>query len=168
VTAVYADFAADLPSAGTIAFSSLEENEEVFRSYGINQEMKQLGNGEFSSALTARRYGETELFSDRYNVALSIYLEPPPDTIGFLFPRTASGHFLASGVELGNTKLLVTPQGCGADLVGPALFGSDCIVMPTRRFHELVERLCDNFDPMESLSIVSCDRPDLVNIPSAI
>jgi AraC-like DNA-binding protein len=168
MTINYDLFAADLPKAETIAFSSLEENEEVLRSYGVNQEMKQLGKGKFSSALASRRYGEAELYSDRYNVAASMYLEPPADTVAFLFPRTASGRFLASGVDLGNEKLLVLPQGSATDIVGPALIGSDSILIPTQRFHELVERLCTNFEPIESLHVVASERVSHLKIRNAI
>jgi AraC-like DNA-binding protein len=164
----YDHFAADLPKADSIAFSSLEENEEVLKSYGINQEMKQLGKGKFSSALASRRYGETELYSDRYNVAASMTLEPPADTVAFLFPRTASGRFLASGVDLGNEKLLVLPQGSATDIVGPALIGSDSILMPTQHFHELSERLCPNLEPIESLHVVTSELVRHLKIRDAI
>ena len=164
----YDRFAADLPKAETIAFSSLEENEEVLLSCGVNQEMKQLGKGKFNSALASRRQGEAELYSDRFNVAVSMSLEPPADTVAFLFPRTASGCFLASGVDLGNEKLLVLPQGSATDIVGPALIGSDSILIPTQRYHELVERLCTSFEPIESLHVVASEFVRHLKIRDAI
>jgi AraC-like DNA-binding protein len=164
----YDHFAADLPKAETIAFSSLEENEEVLRSCGVNQEMTQLGKGEFSSALASRLYDGTELYSDRYNVALSLSLEPPADTVAFLFPRTSSGDFFASGVNLGNQKLLVLPQGSATDIVGPAQIGSDSILIPTQRFHELVERLCTSLEPIESLHVVTSELVSYPGIRDAI
>ena len=52
-----------------------------------------------------------------------MYLEPPEQMVGFLFPRTVSGRFLAEGANLSNERLLVLPPGSGADIVVPALVG---------------------------------------------
>jgi AraC-like DNA-binding protein len=164
----YDHFAADLPKAESIAFTSLDENEEFLNRCGITQEMKQLGKGKFRSALASRKYGEAELYSDRFNIALSMQLEPPADTVAFMFPRTASGHFLASGVDLGNDKLLVLPQGSCSDIVGPVLIGSDSILIPTQHFHELVERLCTNAEPIESLHVVASELVRNLKIRDAI
>jgi len=158
MTIHYDNFAADISDAESSEFSSVEENEETLGSYGVDQEMKQLGKGPYRATLAMRRCGEVELFSDRFNVALSMHLEPPEQMVGFLFPRTVSGRFLAEGADLGNERLLVLPPGSGADIVVPALVGSDSILIPTQRFHELVARLCPALEPIESLAVVGGDH----------
>ena len=138
----YATFASDLPAHGRMVFTSVEENEEAFRSQGVEQRMRQLGPGEYHSDLAVRITSQSDFYADRYNKALSMYLEPPAGMVGFLFPRSASGQFFASGEDLDNQRLLVFPEGCGADIVIPALAGSEAFVIPETRFIEMTEVLC--------------------------
>ena len=137
----YEEFASDLPLRNAIEFNSAEESEEVLRSMGIEQPLRQLGAGEFRYRLGARVTAEADLFADRFSTAVSLHLEAPAGTIAMLFPRTASGHFLSSGDQVGDHKLVILPDGSGTDIVGPDLVGSEAIIIPRRRFSELIEAL---------------------------
>ncbi len=110
--------------------------------HGVNQPIRQLGKGDYRSCLAMHEADEVALFADRFSVSASIYLEPPVGMVGFLFPRTASGQFLASGHNVGNDKLLVLPPGSATDIVMPeVLAGSEAIGIGETRFVELAERL---------------------------
>jgi len=123
-------------------FTSAEEMEEALQQAGVYQPIRQLEGGEFRSALAVQSTELADLFSDRYNTAISIYLEPPAGAVGFLFPRSESGHFRANGVDIGNDKLLVVANGSGVDIVGPALVGSEAFALPEKHFIELTEVIC--------------------------
>ncbi len=138
----YRTFASDLPSHRTNVFASVEECEETMRLHGVNQPMRQLGKGRFRSALATLETDEAALFADRFNVSLSMVLEPPAGMVGLLFPRTPSGQFLASGENAGVDRLIVFPPGSASDIVIPELAGSEAIAIPESRFIELTERLC--------------------------
>ena len=97
----YEEFASGLPLDRTTVFTSAEENEETMRRLGVNQRVRQLGRGKFRSDLAVLSTEQGDLFSDRFNRACSMFLEPPPGTVGLVFPRSAGGQFLASGEERG-------------------------------------------------------------------
>jgi AraC-like DNA-binding protein len=138
----YEEFASDLPLHRTIVFTSAEENEETMQRYGVNQEVRQLGKGRFRAHLAVRSTEQAELFSDRFSTAVSMRLEPPAGTVGFLFPRGASGKFLASGENVANGKLVVLPDGSGTDIVASGPLGSEAILVTKARFVEMIEVLC--------------------------
>lgn len=138
----YEAFVADLPTQRTVSFSSVEENEEAFRRHGVNQPMRQMGPGRFRSDLTVLETEEASLFVDRYSQGVSLFLEPPAGMVGFLFPRSTNGRFLANGRDVGNDELLVMPRGSATDIIIPGLAGSEAIGISKLRFDELVELLC--------------------------
>ncbi len=154
MTTCYTTFASDISRADPREFSSVEENEEFLRCLGVNQEMQQLGRGEYLANLAVRSYDGVEFFSDRFNVPLEMRLEPPPESVGILFPRTRSGRFLANGVDIGNNGILVLPPGACADLVVPALVGSDNIAISQDRFTELLQTLCPSLEGFDSSAIL--------------
>ena len=129
----------------------MEENEEELRRLGVNQEMRQLGSGDYRCDLAFRDMESCQLISDRFNKALLMYLEPPPGTAAFLFPKSISGRFLAFGENVGNQKVLFFPEGSGADITIPALAGSESLVLPHQRFIEMSQALCPAMDRPESL-----------------
>jgi AraC-like DNA-binding protein len=135
----YEEFASDLPLHDSIEFTSAEESEEALQSMGIDQPVRQIGRGDFRYRLAMRSTPAVDLYADRFSVAVSMHLEAPADTIAMLFPRTASGHFLASGDQAGNDKLVVIPDGSGTDIVGPDLVGSEAIIISRLRFSELLD-----------------------------
>jgi hypothetical protein len=47
----YENFVSNLPRDNRVSFDSVEENQEILASLGVNQDMKQLGKARFS-----RRY----------------------------------------------------------------------------------------------------------------
>jgi len=153
----YEDFAATLPPERTVAFTSPEELEEVFDQAGIDQPTRQLERGDFRARLAMLNTKYADLISDRYSTAVSLQLRLPPDTVGFLFPRSASGHFVANGEDIGNDSLLVFASGCEADISGPALIGADSIAMPESLFVELIEALCPTADRPEVTAIFDGD-----------
>ena len=157
----YEVFAADLPSDRRITFTSVEENEEELRRLGVKQEMRQLGSGIYRCDLAIRSMEGCELFSDRFNKPILMHLEPPPDTVGFLFPRSVSGKFLASGKNVGSEKLLFFPEGSGADITIPALAGSEAFLIPEQRFIEISQALCPAMDRPESLMAIGGNTAQL-------
>jgi len=151
----YEEFASDLPLRNAIEFTSAEQSEEVLRSMGIEQPVRQLGTGEFRYRLAGHDTAGAELFSDRFSISVSLHLEAPAGMIAMLFPRTASGHFMASGNQVGDQKLIILPYGSGTDIVGPDLVGSEAILVPLRRFHELSDALRPAPQPMRPKTMVT-------------
>jgi AraC-like DNA-binding protein len=137
----YATFASDLP-ADRIVFHSAEENQETMRRYGVKQEVRQIGRGKFRCDMAVRATEHADLYSDRFNRAFSMRLEPPEGTVGLVFLRSASGHALASGENAANDQLVVLPDGKGTDIVAPDLAGSEALTVPKTRFIEMTEALC--------------------------
>ena len=150
----YMKFTANLPLDRTIKFASAEENTETMKSWGVNQEVRQLGAGKFRADLAVRRVQDIELYADRFNKAVSVYLEPPAGTITFLFPRSVSGKFLACGQNVGNEKLIVIPDGSGVDIAVPELAGSEAVTISSARLTELSEVLTPTFIQPDGLRIV--------------
>lgn len=164
----YAEFASDLPVSGRISFASPEENEEIMRSYGINQQVRQLGKGCFRAdcAMLDTRHG---IFSaDRFNQACSVYLEPPAGMVAFLMFRAAGGQVLASGETVANDKLVVLPNESGIDIVSPELAGSDAVVLPASRYSELMEVLCPRWERPNALAVIKGDAQQLRIIRDAL
>ena len=98
----YEQFSSDLPKERTTSFSSVEENQEVMASLGVDQDIKQIGKGVLQADLCVRETQQAGLFCDRFSKAVSMFLEPPAGTAGFLIPRSASGKFMASGTDVSN------------------------------------------------------------------
>ena len=73
----YDEFASGLPRDRTFSFTSAEEKEEELLRSGVCQPMRQMGKGKFCSSLAVLGTEQRDLFSDRYNTAISLYLEPP-------------------------------------------------------------------------------------------
>ncbi len=164
----FEEFAATLPRERMVEFTSPEELEEVLSQAGIKQPTRQLEKGDFRARLAMSGTNHADLFSDRYSTAISMQLEPPENTVGLLFPRTASGHFLANGEDVGNDKLLVFAGGCGADISGPPLIGAESIAMPETRFIELIEVLCPTADRPEVTAIFDGDPVQLHALRKAV
>lgn len=154
-------FESDLPRHRRITFSSAEENEEAMRDQGVTQELRQLGSGQFRCSMVTNETEQVALFSDRFNKAFSMYLAPPADTVAFLISRSASGEFYASGENLGNEKLAILFPESGADIVVPALIGSESFVIAKARFAELTETLCPTMARCETMEVFRGDTAEL-------
>jgi AraC-like DNA-binding protein len=157
----YEEFKSDLPRDGTSVFTSAEENEEVMRSYGVTQEIRQSGKGKFRCDLALRGTEQADLFADRFNKAFSMYLQPPEGTVGVLFPRSASGKFVASGNDVANEKIVVFLNGYGADIVAPDLVGSEAFTIPEARFIEMSWALCPTCAPPEQTVVIEGNPAEL-------
>ena len=153
----YDEFIEDLPSDHRISFSCAEENEEILKRYGITQEIRQLGKGRFRSDLAATSAGELGLYSNRFDTAVSLYCEPPPDAIAMLFTRCTEGEFHAQGNKVTDGALVFIPDGCGLDIVASGLFGSDTTIVPEERFQESVETLYPDLDLPDTTSVLNPD-----------
>lgn len=160
----YMKFTANLPLDRTIKFASAEENTETMKSWGVNQEVRQLGAGEFRADLAVRRIEDVELYADRFNKAVSVYLEPPAGTVSFLFPRSVTGKFLACGHNVGNERLIVIPDGSSVDIAVPDLAGSEAISISITRFTELSEVLTPTFIWPDDLTIVEGNLAQLYHL----
>ncbi len=130
-------------------------------SLGVNQQMKQLGRGEFQGDMSVRVTKDAELFADRFNKGLSIYLAPAAERIGFFIPHTIRGSFTVSGSTISNEKLLIVHEGAGVDIMSPDLLGSESICISTSRFNELVEVLCPSVKLQEITSAIKGDTTQL-------
>jgi AraC-like DNA-binding protein len=150
---VYERFAADLPPDRTVAFTCAEENEETLDRHGVNQRMRQVGNGSFRSHLAVLESGDTVLAADRFKTAISFFLELPAGMVGFLLPRSATGRFRVCGTDVANHELIFLSPGSGTDIVTSELAGSEAIVIPAARFIELTERLCPMSKPPRPNSV---------------
>lgn len=157
----YAEFASDLPLHDRISFSSPEENEEIMRRYGINQQVRQLGKGGFRAECAMLETPHAILSADRFNQACSVYLEPPPGMVVFLMFRAAGRQLLASGEAVANDKLVLLPDGSGADIVSPELAGSDAVILPVSRYFELMEVLCPRCERPNALAVINGDTQQL-------
>jgi len=164
----YEEFASDLPRDRTVSFTSAEEMEEELLRSGVYQPIRQMGKGKFRSHLAVLSTEQGDLFSDRYNVAISLYLEPLAGSVGILFPRSASGDFRASGCNVGNDKLIVVPGGSGMDIVGPALVGSEAIAVPESRFIEMTEALCPTYVRPERMAVIEGNTTQLHALRKAV
>ncbi len=164
----YEEFASDLPLQRTIVFTSPEENEETMRRCGVTQEIRQSGKGKFRCDLAVRSTEQADLFADRFNKAFSMYLEPPEGMVGFLFPRSASGRFLASGTNVANGKVIVLRNGSGTDIVAPDLVGSEAFTVPEARFIEMTEVLCPTFDRPEKTVVIEGNPAQLHVLRKAV
>ncbi len=139
----YNQFISDLPPNKTVVFSSAEQNEQAMRRLGVNQhDVRQLGRGKFRSDMAIQSAGEVLVGSDRFNRAVSMYLEPPEGTVGLIVFRSANGEFRASGENVANDKLVVLPSGSGIEIMATDLCGCDAIAVPEARFIEITEALC--------------------------
>ena len=157
----YMKFASGLPLDRTIKFASGEESTETMKRWGVNQEVRQLGAGKFRSDLAVRRVQDVDLYADRFNKAISVYLEPPADTVSFLFPRSVTGKFLACGHNVGNDKLIVIPDGSSVDIAAPDLAGSEAITISNTLYVELSEVLTPTLIRPDDLTIVEGNSAQL-------
>jgi AraC-like DNA-binding protein len=153
----YDKFSSDLPLSGMASFSSPEENEEFMSQNGINQHLRQLSSGDFHADYAMLETDQAILTADRFNRECAVYLEPPPDTVALLVFRSAGGRFLASGENVTNDKLVVLPDGYGADLVTPELAGSEGIILHKSKYAELVQVLCPSCIQPEGVAILEGD-----------
>ncbi len=164
----YEEFASDISEAAAFSFESVKENEESLQRLGVNQTMRQSGSGRYQCKLAAKSTPQAELISDRFNLAVTLSLEPPEGCVAFLFPRTVSGQFLASGFDLGNDSNLFFNEKAHADISVPELVGSDSLVITKQRFGELTHLLYPDFEPGPGLSLISGDGARLVALRDRI
>jgi len=154
-------FAADLPRQHSQWFTSPEALEKALQQFGIYQPTRQAKQGNFRAGLAHRAYPDCELFSDRYSTDLSLYLSSPSDDVGFVLPRSPSNHFVINGINLGDDQLAVAQTSEGMNISGPGPIGSDCIVMSTPRFTEMLEVLCPTARTPKGLTLVKVFAPEL-------
>lgn len=161
-------FASDLPVNDRVSFSSLEENEETMQHHGINQQIKQLGKGSFRADYAMLESSSALLIADRFKLACSIYLEPPPEMVALLVFRSAGGQLLASGENVANNKLVVLPAGYGVDLATTDLTGSDALGIPKSRYAELTQAICPSCTQSNGMAILQGDTRQLNRIRDAV
>jgi len=164
----YDEFAADLPMCGRASFFSPEENEDVMQSYDVNQQVRQLGNGSFRADCAMLETNQALFAADRFNLACSVHLEPPPGTVVLLAFHSIGEKLIVSGENVANDKLVVMPDGAGVDLTTPDLAGSDSLLLPAARYDELIETLCPTCSRPEGLAIIDGDARELKLIRTAI
>ena len=164
----YMEFASDLPLHQTIKFKSVEENEETMQRWDVTQEMWQIGTGKFQSDLIVRTTPQADLYADRFSKAVSMHLEPQKDTVGILFPRSASGKFVVCGQNAGNEKIVIIPYGSGIDLTIPDLAGSEAMTIPIDRFNTMTEVLAPTYVRPEEFTMIGGNQARLHHLRKAI
>ncbi len=165
-TVDYEIFSSDLRKEWRRSFKSFDENEEEFKRSGFDLAVRQTGNGEYRADLVTVNAGESVLFSQRINVALTIHARVPVDSVLFLFPRWVSGQYTSAGVELGSEALLLLPAGEVIDLVLPDLAGSDSILVSKKRYLEMAAALCPLNNLPETATVVEVNTTKLNQLRS--
>ena len=163
----YQEFTSDL-RCPSIVCSSIEENEETLAVFDVDQHVRQIGKGQFRAHVAVRTVGEAEFFADRYNTALSLHCTAPKGAVGFMFPRSASGRFLASGEQLGEDRLIFLTGYSGTDIVIPALAGTEDIGMSPEAFENRMAVLCPTIDIPEQATIYEGDPEKLHALRQAV
>ena len=164
----YMEFASDLPLHQTIKFTSAEENEETMQRWGVTQEIWQIGTGKYQSNLAVRTTPQAELYADRFSKAVSMHIEPPKDTVGILFPRSASGKFVVCGQNAGNEKIVVVPYSSGIDITIPDLAGSEAMTIPIDRFIAMTEVLAPTYVRSAEFTMIGGNQAQLYHLRKAI
>ena len=164
----FEEFAADLPRQCTEWFTSPEALEKALMQFGVYQPTRQANRGIFRAGLAHRVYPDCELFSDRYSTGLSLYLSSPSDDVGIVLPRSPGNHFVVNGINLGDDQLAVAQLGEGMNISGPGPIGSDCIVMSTPRFFEMLETLCPTARTPKGLTLIKVFAPELSTLGDLI
>ena len=163
----YQEFASDL-RCPSIVCSSIEENEETLAVFDVDQQVRQIGKGQFRAHIAVRTVGEIDFFADRYNTALSLHCGSVKGTVGFMFPRSASGRFLASGQQLGEDRLIFVTDYSGTDIVIPALAGSEDIALSPEAFERRMAVLCPTIDIPVQATIYEGDPEKLHALRQAV
>ena len=164
----YEEFVSDLSPRRKITFTSAEEQEEMLRRQGINQNTRQLGNGKFRFDLAARSAEQVGLYSGRFKKAVSITLEPAMSKVRLLFPVSANGQYTASGENVANDKLVFLPSRSGTDIVTPNLAGAEAIIVSESRFIEMTEALCPTFVRPEGMAVIEGNVAQLHALRKAV
>ena len=164
----YEEFASDLPVSRTIVFTSVEENEEAFSRYGVEQPMRQLGKGAYRSDLAVRSTEQADLYADRYNKAISMYLEAPKGSVGLLFPRSANGQFLACGQNLTNENLLEATITCigysSGQRLPERLFTNAGRINVAKLAQEFIEKNLSGLSETDLLNVLQTNAAKLYNV----
>ena len=163
----YQEFASDL-RCPTIVCSSIEENEETLAVFDVDQHVRQIGKGRFRAHIAVRTVGEIDFFADRYNTALSLHCGSVKGTVGFMFPRSASGRFLASGEQLGEDRLIFVTDYSGTDIVIPALAGTEDIALSPEALEQRMAVLCPTIGIPEQATIYEGDPQELHVLRQAV
>ena len=150
----YEAFIAGLPPERTQEFGSPEELEAAFDALGIAQPTRQLGEGDFRAHLAVTQTEHADIFLDRYKSGIAIYLEPPPDVVGLMFPRSLSGTFFANGIEVGNDMLVAFPRKSGIDISGPGPIGADSIAVSESQFWSTAESVCPGLESQDEVAFL--------------
>lgn len=157
----YEKFMSDLPRDNRVTFGSAEETQEILSNLGVDQDMKQLGKGVYRADMSVRSTKQMELYADRYSKAVSMYLEPPAESIGLLIPRTVNGIFQASGSNVSNDHLVFVHTDQGTDIVAPDLTGSEATTISKSRFDELARVLCPSMKLQDKMRVIKGDTAHL-------
>ena len=165
---IFEEFAADLPRQWSQWFTSPEALEKALAQVVIYQRTRQAKQGDFRAGLAYRAYPDCKLFSDRYSTDLSLHLKSPRAEVEILLPRSPSNHFVINGINLGDDQLAVAQLGEGMNISGPGPIGSDCIVMSTPRFVEMLEILCPTARTPKGLTLIKVFAPELGTIANLI
>ncbi|MGI9205321.1 MAG: helix-turn-helix domain-containing protein [Woeseiaceae bacterium] len=160
----YEAFIADLPRGRTHEFHSPEELEEALAAAGVYQPTRQLSKGEFRAHLAVTETESAYIFLDRYSTALSLYLEPPKDAVGFLFPRHISGEFVANGIGIDDDTLVAFPRSSGLDISGGGPIGSDCLAINESKFWSIADAVCPGLERQTEVAFVQGDVKQLNSI----
>jgi AraC family ethanolamine operon transcriptional activator len=157
----YEDFAADVAPWASFSFDDAEEHDEELGGFGIDQETRQTGAGQFRFDMAASEAGGAKVWSSRYRLGTSIVGAFPRDMAAIMLVRTANDRVITNGQNVARRRVIVCMDGQVADITSPDLCGAECFAMPRARFHEIRQALCPASPDLEGVTIVEGDPGEL-------
>lgn len=136
-----------LPPKRTLHFSSIEENDETMKAFGVKQHIFQIGSGLFDSFIADNEFSFFSVLSDKVNLPIIGSFEAPEQTVTLIFPRAnKTGEVWLEGNYVANS-VMVFPHSLQIDIRTKGLTGSDSVVLSLSAYTRLTQSLlCTNVD----------------------
>ncbi|MDG1731959.1 MAG: AraC family transcriptional regulator [Thalassotalea sp.] len=131
------DYFNQLPPELTLTFASAEENEELMKEIEVNQLVTQLGRGAFQCGVAERTIDDVSLVSDRFNTAISVFIEPPKETICLMMASAPDNEISISGQTFDHDVMTILPSNYAVDMVSKGMCGSDSIMLSKAKFTQI-------------------------------
>ena len=150
----FANYFNQLPQDLTQAFASVEENEELMKEMEVNQKVTQLGQGEFQCGVAERVIEDVTLVSDRFNTAISVYLEPPVDSLCVMLASAPGNELSINGQVFKREVMTLLPEHYAVDLVSKGMTGSDSLVMSKTKYIQMSQSVNPYSEAIDSAAHV--------------
>ncbi|TRX56470.1 helix-turn-helix domain-containing protein [Thalassomonas sp. M1454] len=164
----FSNYYQQLPSDITLSFASAEENEELMKEMDVNQLVTQLGKGEFHCGVAERVIDDVTLVSDRFNTAISVYLEPPEDTICLMLATAPDSEISICGQTLEHDVMTLLPSNYAVDIVSKGMSGSDSIMLSKARFAQISQSVTPFEEVIDVATHIQINRAEAMLWRNAI